>query len=112
MKIKKCCKTCMHFYKGICANALCDTEVGYANKISDPNSLRHCWLIGIPTIISLVSRLTRLERRLITKAPYLSANDLIYRVENGYWPPKYKLFFTLNNHLLKLRGKERIKVIS
>lgn len=112
MKFKKSCKTCAFNYNGICTNHLYINEIGYANKINDIFSPRHCWLISIPTTVSLINRLTRLERKLISKASYISSNDLIFRIENGYWPPKYKLFYSLNNYLLKRRGMKRIKIIS
>lgn len=112
MKVNKCCKTCTYSYNDFCTNNFSVSEVGFMDKITDPHSFRYCWSISIPTVISLINRLTRFERKLITKASHLSANELIVRIENGYWAPKNKLFHSLNNYLLRRKGMDKIKIIS
>lgn len=112
MKVKKCCKTCTFYYKGICANNKYMSEIGFNNRTTDTAFIHYCWSISMSTLVSLINSLTRLERRLIIKASHLSANDLMYRVENGYWLPREMLFYSINNYLLKRNGFNKIKIFS
>jgi hypothetical protein len=80
------CETCEYLLNGICTNVKGIHGRGWRPGETDRD--RGCWSISLAHFTEIVSQLPDYEQKLIRNHESISVEDLLHRVDLGFWSAK------------------------
>jgi hypothetical protein len=85
-KVELDCSTCEFLVEGICTNHKGIHGRGWRPEMTVRD--KTCWSMSIDYFMNIVTQLPEYEQQLIRHNENITVEDLIHRLQAGYWKPQ------------------------